>query len=126
LKSTCALVIFFFFALRPAINVGYVLYYELNIDYIVETYCVNTDKPALQCNGKCFLSKQLTLDVDQEDPSQGQQLQIVEAFYPLFYQNEDQVDISSTSITFAKENFPNHLGSIKTFQERIDPPPKAY
>ena len=40
---------------------GQYSYYQLNIDYIIETYCVNKDKPVLQCNGKCHLSKQLDL-----------------------------------------------------------------
>jgi hypothetical protein len=47
---------------------GYVAYFELNIDYIIETYCVNKEKPQLQCNGKCHLAKQLTLvAADTED-----------------------------------------------------------
>ncbi len=41
--------------------VGNVLYYQLNIDYIIETYCVNKEKPELQCNGKCHLAKQLSV-----------------------------------------------------------------
>jgi len=101
-----------------------VLYYELNIDYIIETYCINKDKPALQCNGKCFLSKQLTLDANQEEIPQEQQLQIIEAFYPLFYQNEMLVDISSTITIRADNNFSYYLGTIETFQESIDPPPQ--
>ena len=33
--------------------------YALNYDYIVENLCENKDKPMLNCNGKCFLAKQL-------------------------------------------------------------------
>lgn len=33
--------------------------YALNYDYIVENLCENRDKPILNCNGKCFLAKQL-------------------------------------------------------------------
>jgi hypothetical protein len=35
----------------------YYLYYKLNVDYITELYCVNKDKPKMQCNGKCHISK---------------------------------------------------------------------
>ena len=33
--------------------------YELNKDYIAKELCVNKDKPALNYNGKCFLSKKI-------------------------------------------------------------------
>lgn len=35
----------------------YYLYYKLNVDYITELYCVNKEKPKMQCNGKCHISK---------------------------------------------------------------------
>ncbi len=31
-------------------------YYALFTDNFIETFCVNKDKPELQCDGKCFLS----------------------------------------------------------------------
>ena len=33
--------------------------YALNYDYIVENLCENKDKPMLNCDGKCYLSKML-------------------------------------------------------------------
>ncbi|MBU2995613.1 hypothetical protein KO500_04180 [Cellulophaga baltica] len=33
--------------------------YTLNQDYINEFLCINKDKPKLNCNGKCFLAKQI-------------------------------------------------------------------
>ncbi len=41
------------------VKVGIVVYYELNKEYITEQYCVNKDKPEMDCCGKCYLSKQL-------------------------------------------------------------------
>lgn len=37
--------------------------YELNIEEITELFCINKDKPALMCNGKCYVKGEL-LDVD--------------------------------------------------------------
>lgn len=74
------------FALRPIYYVGHVLYYELNIDYIIETYCINTDKPELQCNGKCHLAKQLQLLDEQTDEEHTVMNAIFETFYPLYFQ----------------------------------------
>lgn len=42
--------------LRP---VAPMIDYYLNQDYIKAFLCINTDKPALQCNGKCYLTLQL-------------------------------------------------------------------
>jgi hypothetical protein len=36
-----------------------VLDYQVHKERITELFCVNKDKPALQCNGKCHLAKQL-------------------------------------------------------------------
>lgn len=105
---------------------GYVLYYELNVDYIIETYCVNKDKPKLQCNGKCFLSKQLTLQSEKENTSQNQDMQIVEAFYPVYYQKAVSVVINSPFEVIQKENFPELTGKTSTYQGIIDPPPQDY
>lgn len=42
--------------------------WKANQDYIIENCCINRDKPELECNGKCQLSKQLKA-VDQEASS---------------------------------------------------------
>lgn len=33
--------------------------YALNYDYIAEILCINKDKPELECNGKCYLIKEV-------------------------------------------------------------------
>ncbi len=68
--------------------VGQVLYYQLNIDYIIETYCVNKEKPELQCNGKCHLAKQLqvTSNNASDDDQTGIINVLVESFFPVFIQ----------------------------------------
>jgi len=42
---------------KPICTIGYVGYYKLNIEYIVDKYCVNKSKPILKCNGKFFFQK---------------------------------------------------------------------
>lgn len=44
-----------------------VVEYAINYDYIVEKLCENKDKPAMQCNGKCYLTKQLAEEAAGED-----------------------------------------------------------
>jgi hypothetical protein len=44
--------------LLPAVfNLGIIAYYSSDVQSFVESYCVNKDKPELECNGKCFLTK---------------------------------------------------------------------
>jgi len=34
-------------------------HFFINKDFIVKYLCINRDKPALQCNGKCYLAKSI-------------------------------------------------------------------
>ena len=38
----------------------------LNRGFIIKTFCINRDKPAMQCNGKCHLSKLIKESKEQE------------------------------------------------------------
>ena len=74
--------------IRPLFFVGQTLYFQLNIDYIIETYCINKEKPELQCNGKCHLAQQLEL-IDANLPDNKDKpgiLSMSELFLPLYLQ----------------------------------------
>jgi hypothetical protein len=44
-----------------------ILNWKVNQDIITEKYCVNKDKPMMNCDGKCYLSKQLeNLELKEE------------------------------------------------------------
>lgn len=47
-----------------------VIEYSIQYDYIVTVLCENKDQPELECNGTCYLSKQLAKESgnDQENP----------------------------------------------------------
>ncbi|OWW25043.1 hypothetical protein B4Q04_10870 [Zobellia sp. OII3] len=36
-----------------------ILEFVVNQDYIAEFLCINTDKPELECNGKCYLMQMI-------------------------------------------------------------------
>ncbi len=123
MNKALAISLFFLFALRPAYNVGYVLYYELNIDYIIETYCVNKEKPKLECNGKCHLMKQLNVGAStSENPST---FRMVEAFFPLYYQEIN--DSNSLRVFEVFQDTPTYYWEF--FPEKrvtsIDHPPQV-
>ena len=50
-------------------KLGMVAFYKANTEYITEVFCENKDKPALKCNGKCYLNKQLE-KVDSQSSSE--------------------------------------------------------
>lgn len=52
-------------------RLGVMGWFELNKDYIAKTLCINRDKPAMKCCGKCYLRKQLK-KVDDNDASKKQ------------------------------------------------------
>jgi hypothetical protein len=59
----CSILLTFYMVFRPLIPI---MEYVVNYDYIVETLCINKDKPELNCNGKCYLSKELAKTNDSE------------------------------------------------------------
>ena len=118
-------ILFLAFALRPVYNLGYVAYFELNIDYIIETYCVNKEKPQLQCNGKCHLAKQLTLTTtDTEDSNTTYFASFFEAFFPVYFQeyNYNYKPENKNISTLNNWNYNNQF--ISLFKDCLDPPPR--
>ncbi|WP_405569959.1 hypothetical protein [Winogradskyella sp. Asnod2-B02-A] len=78
------------------------LYYQLNIDYIIETYCINTDKPELKCNGKCHLAKQLTA-VNNTDDSGKALVSIYDSFFPVFSEKLPVIEINALTTFYNKQ-----------------------
>ncbi len=114
------------FSIRPVIEVSNVLYYQLNIDTIVEKYCVNKERPKLQCNGKCYLAKQIKQQTAQnETNSDNQRILITEAFIPLFFQ-EHSIDISNKTLvtTENQKNWKIKQLLPQNISKKIDQPPK--
>ncbi|TBV26068.1 hypothetical protein DMZ43_09185 [Meridianimaribacter sp. CL38] len=97
--------------------VGQVLYYELNIDYIIETYCINKDKPELECNGKCHLATQI--QKASNDSGKGKSHQMVfEAFYPVFVQQIANEEITPSQLMFFKAKQPIYY--VNNYSHLID------
>lgn len=54
------------FCVQIFIQSWIVQYYQLNKEYISEVLCINKNKPAMHCDGKCFLKKELEKQEEQE------------------------------------------------------------
>ncbi|AXT54722.1 hypothetical protein SAMN04487910_4686 [Aquimarina amphilecti] len=121
-----SILIFIAFALRPAIEISNVLYYQLNIDTIVEKYCVNKERPKLNCNGKCYLMTQMKMSKTTSDTQNSSLTVIVEAFIPLFFE-DNIIQIKNISQFYFEDNSnwkPIHLHT-KNVSNNIDRPPEV-
>ena len=68
--------------------------YWFTQDYIAEKFCVNKDKPELQCNGKCHMKDMLADNAEKEEPKT---ISHVENVLPV-YMDELFVDIPAPKI----------------------------
>ncbi len=105
-------------------EISTVLYYQLNIDTIIEKYCVNKERPRLNCNGKCYLMTQMKNAKKQSSSENSEIIIITEAFIPLFFQeNTFQLDdiITNYDIT---HNWKSHHLLVFEISNTIDRPPQ--
>lgn len=84
MKKIISYLFLFFLIIKPLYNVSCITYYELNIDYIIETYCVNKETPKLQCNGKCHLANQLS-NLQVNNLGDEYVNLIIEIFVPVYF-----------------------------------------
>lgn len=55
-------------------KVWIVLSFKINQDYIAKVLCINRDKPAMKCNGKCVLKQRIKADEEEEQKEMLQKL----------------------------------------------------
>jgi hypothetical protein len=87
--------------------------WKINQDIITEKYCVNKDKPMMNCDGKCYLSKQLEnleLREEQERKNHPNPKQKVETLNYSWIID----DLSSDYFTFHEIEVLEHVNYLKT------------
>ncbi|WP_146105119.1 hypothetical protein [Nonlabens arenilitoris] len=114
--------------MRPVYQVGCYAYYEMNIDMIIEQYCENTDRPELNCDGKCYLAKTLKMQQDQSRSDSKDQAMslLIEAFFPLYYQDTVNYTFHNYKWISKEQNKPYSYILKIGFQDIIKPPPRVY
>jgi 5-methylthioribose kinase len=76
------LIAVFFFLFKPLFPI---VEYIANYDYISKVLCVNKNKPAMACNGKCHLMRELAKAAENEKPVSDKKA-AVKNFETLFFQ----------------------------------------
>lgn len=101
-------------------------YFELNIDYIIETYCENKAEPKLQCNGQCHLAKQLiTTPVTDSSDKTSIVNTLYETFLPVYYQDYKTGFSTLADINLAQNIWHYSNTYSNTFNSNLVPPPKV-
>jgi hypothetical protein len=85
LKKIIVILLLLVFSLRPVYYLGCLGYYGLNINTIIEKYCVNKGMPELNCDGKCYLAQQLNKASDSDENNSNKLLNVIhETFIPVY------------------------------------------
>lgn len=85
--------------------------YIINYDYIVNELCENKDKPQLNCDGKCYLAKQLAKELEDDGKNPFEQRRTtVEQIHPICYQSLDGFEFLALFCLSSK----NLIGYSKT------------
>lgn len=101
---------------------GSIAYFQLNRDYIAKNLCVNRDKPKLNCNGQCYLAKQLKATEEKESKSTSDRLEKMPEIV-LFMESEVSFELLET-IAFISDRFSFYQNSYCFhFTHFIDQPP---
>ena len=98
--------------------------YVVNYDYIVNVLCENRAQPQLNCDGKCYLAKQLSKESEknQKNPFGENQLREMPQILDVtFDPNIDRVQLFYTEINRKFWPGPNFSSLLFVF-EKIHPP----
>ena len=120
-KNLVILIAFFILA-RPAIPF---LEYLVNYDYIVKELCENKNKPALKCNGKCHLAKQLAKSAEEDKPISSDKKQNVKQEIETMFCQEFKVVSFAKNFVFTNKKINSdyqNLYALTAIQSTFHPP----
>ena len=99
--------------LRPIVPI---VNYAVNYEYISTELCENKDEPEMDCNGMCYLKKELAKEIQESNPaSESKKVNFVETsllfcsvienftFERVFFEEEDKNLISYSNL-YQNEN----------------------
>jgi len=99
----------------------------MNYDYIVNNLCENKNKPALNCDGKCYLSKLLAQESKQSEENPiGEKQSQTEIQHIFFYAISSLFNFEEGFHNTTKDNFSIVTLLISTpFVSDISEPPEV-
>ena len=101
-----------------------IIEYYANYEYIANVLCENRDKPYLECNGKCYLQKQLK-EVNHDNHDHKSTIpQISLKDYPISPIDEFTYKIGTINTIYLEQYFGNNQISKDCYTSILKPPPK--
>ena len=95
--------------------------YSLNKNYIAQNLCENKNKPAMHCNGKCYLAKKLQEEEKQRAPVSQKTIPEIQLF---FVSSSINIDADFDSSTFSSYAWYNMLVTV-SYPHTVFHPPGA-
>lgn len=98
--------------------------YIVAYDYIVAELCENRDRPELECDGTCYLSKQLALELQQENQNPLKS-HTTKQDIPQIFIIEDFLVVPFLFLSHSKSSkiyFQRNLHSASFILDDLDPP----
>jgi hypothetical protein len=90
-RSTFIILLFTLVMLFNSIKSGFMIsFYLVNNSSFTELFCVNTDKPEMECNGKCEISKLSKDSTTKEKPTH---LDFLQRQVVLFFNPMQQLEV---------------------------------
>lgn len=71
MQKLVSILLLFALMLQCCSELGVLAGYEIHKNYIARVLCVNRDKPAMHCDGKCYLKKKLQQDQQRKSSENG-------------------------------------------------------
>lgn len=105
-------------SIRVSIVYGW---YSLDVESFIAQLCENKDKPQLQCNGKCYLSKMIARDSSQEE----QRIPLLEWKPLVFFQPKIVENNQYVIVLLERTSFYYLIAYTKNYFYPIFHPPQA-
>lgn len=105
-------------------EIGVLIDFKINQDYIAKVLCINRDNPKLKCNGKCFLAAKLKKLEEQEKKQtpitkkENQERILYCSTIPTYFLHLSEVYLHKQKVTYRDEFY------ISSFLSDIYRPPK--
>ena len=104
---------------RPLVPI---MEYYANYDYIANVLCENRDKPYLECNGKCYLEKQLNKSNHSNHDHKPTIPQIDFEKYPISQLDQFSYTVKNFNENYTHRFFVNKYTSQDFYNSLLKPP----
>ena len=98
-----------------------VAHFYINQTEIAEELCENKEKPELNCNGHCYLKKELTKQNEVNTDQENSEIRLM-VIWPYAFNDIEPIEISSPiEVQLNKSRYSNHYHFINEM-DLLDPP----